>query len=91
METARAGFSGWRRLESDAQRIRIGNREVELLKSDDATVAIFHQHDFIAGFFADVFLRAIGEPHRERLAVPVVEHFYFGHIRVTRVPSAQPA
>ncbi len=50
------GGSTWRRLERDAQRVRIGYREVELFKPDDASGAVFHQHDFVASLFADVFL-----------------------------------
>src|SRR2546422_5890163 len=71
---SRCGF------ERHAQRVGVGDREVELLEANDVSIAIFHEHDFVARFFADVLLRSIREPDRERLAFSVVEHLQFGHI-----------
>ena len=36
---------------------------------------------FVASFLADVFLGSLREPHRQRLALAVVEHLYFGHMQ----------
>jgi hypothetical protein len=51
---ARSSRSG---LKLHAQRVGIGDREVELFKPDDAPSAVFHEHDFVARFLADVFLQ----------------------------------
>jgi hypothetical protein len=55
--------------------------KVQLLKPDDIPIAILHQHDFIAGLFADVLIVRVPKPDRKRLARSVVDDLYGGHIR----------
>ena len=42
--------SGWRRFERHAHGVRIRDREVEPFETEHVAGAVFHQHDFIAGF-----------------------------------------
>jgi len=62
--------SGGRSFERDAQRIGIGDGEVELFETDDSPSAVFHQDDFVARLFADVLLGSVCEPDCECLAFP---------------------
>jgi hypothetical protein len=51
--------------------------EVQLFEPNDLTLAILHEDDIIAGFFAQVFLIGVSEPHRQRVADRVEEQLYF--------------
>jgi hypothetical protein len=51
-----------RRLYSHAKPISLRNRVVEFLKADDPPGRALHEHDFLAGFLADILLVAIAEP-----------------------------
>ena len=48
--------------------------------SHDMALAVFHQHDFLACFLADVFRLRTAKPHGQRPACGIVINFYFGHI-----------
>ena len=63
--------------------------EVELFEPDDLALAILHEDDIIAGFFTQMFLVGISEPHRQRIADRVEEQLYFRfHISVPFLMTA---
>src|SRR2546426_12559407 len=81
---SRNGLAGQSRrygLERDTKMLRVGNREIELFEPDDPASRVLHQNDLFAGFLTNVFLGAVRKPHRECVALTVVEQLHFGHIR----------
>jgi hypothetical protein len=68
-------LSGRRRhgFKTDQRHIRSNGNEVQLFESNDVSSVVFHQDDIIAGFFADMFLIRVSEPHRERVSDRVEE------------------
>ena len=63
--------------------------EVQLFEPDDLPLAILHEDDIIAGFFAQVFLIGVSEPYRQGIADWIEEQLYFRfHISVPFLMTA---
>jgi len=70
-------------LETDEWHLRSQGDEVQLFETDDLVIAILLEDDIIAGFFTQMFLVGVAEPHRQRVAEWVEKQFYFRfHISV---------
>lgn len=53
----------------------IHRRVVEALKADDGSGLIFDEHNFVFGFFRDVFLVGVVQPNGQSFADCVVVDF----------------
>ena len=75
--------------EADERHVCSQGDEVQLFETDDVALAILHEDDIIAGFFAQVFLIRVAKPHRQRVADRVEEQLYFRfHISVPFLMTA---
>ena len=70
------------RFNGHAKAVSLGNGEIELLETNDMSGRVLHEHNFLAGFLAHMFLMSIAEPHGEGPSVTVVVHTQLGHIRI---------
>ena len=74
---------------TDEWHLRSQGNEVQFFKTDDLSGSILHQDDIVAGFFAQVFLIGVSEPHRQRVSDRVEEQLYFRfHISVPFLMTA---
>src|SRR5688572_19155541 len=51
--------------------------EIQLLKPDDLTCAVFHQHDLFTCLFHDIFIGGIAKPDSKCISFSVIIDFYF--------------
>ena len=76
-DSPRLSRRGCHGFEADERHVCSQGDEVQLFESDDLAIAILHENDVIAGFFAQVFLIWIAKPHSQRVADGVEEQLYF--------------
>ena len=62
---------------ADERHFRSQGGKVQLFETDDLTLAIFHEDDIVTGFFTEVFLIGVSEPHRQRIPDWAEEQLYF--------------
>lgn len=76
----RSPFSSYRRVhrfEGDERHVCPQGNEVQLFEPDDLALAILHEDYVVAGFFAQMLLLGVSEPHRQRVADRIEEQLYF--------------
>src|SRR5688572_20454949 len=65
----------------DPQLVWGRHREIQLLKPNDPSTPIFHQHDLIPRFFTHVFLLRVAKPDGQGIPRPVMDNLYLLHTR----------
>lgn len=63
--------------EADDRHLCSQGDDVQLFETDDLAFVILHEDDITAGFFAQVFLIGVSEPHRQCISNRIEEQLYF--------------